>query len=53
VPFTFRVSRYRQALAVFEEQRDARGEADLVAVFADPNHTDREFDELRADAIHR
>jgi uncharacterized protein (DUF736 family) len=53
VAFTFRVVRNGQLVAAFEEQRDTRGEAHLVVVFADPNLTARESDELRADAVHK
>lgn len=49
----FRVVRNRQLVAVFAEQRDTRGKAHLVVVFTDPSLTDREFNELRADALHQ
>jgi hypothetical protein len=52
VPFTFRVVRNGQLVAAFEEPRDTRGEAHLGVCFADPNLTAREFDELRAGAVH-
>jgi hypothetical protein len=42
-----------QLVAAFEEPRATRGEAHLGVVFADPNPTAREFDELRAGAVHK
>ena len=44
--FTFRVVRRRQLVAVFEEQRSTRGDAD-------PGLTDGVFGECRADTPHQ